>query len=303
MLRSPRILLVLSAAAILGLSNTVSAQPTYKLGVKPDLKPLATLKLDGNKLIRTEVADDPGFRIQYHFKKDGKTASQVEARSSDTMEVPQKEAGTYTVVLELFYPAYKGGTATKGEFKPISNVLTFKLEPGAKPEDPVKLTLLDDSASKTAPDPSKITTKPVLVIQCGKGDGKQQDELVTAGYGYKLIQGTSLSNWPQTAAKTHCWQDPKELTFEVTLPAGTPGTLRLFFVDGDEQKRRAIFTVQGKEVGRVSMVGRQGQLVDVPIATGDTKDGKIAVVLKNLNPTGSAVVSTIEFYPAAAEKK
>ena len=62
--------------------------------------------------------------------------------------MPQKEAGTYTVVLELFYPAYKGGTAQKGEFKPISNVLTYKVEAGGK------VTLVETPAPKPAPAPA-----------------------------------------------------------------------------------------------------------------------------------------------------
>lgn len=140
---SRRCVAILSVLALGLLAGVASAQPTYRLGVKPDLKPLATLKLEGNTIHRTEVDDDPGFRLQYHFKKDGKTVSQVAARAVETLEVPQKEAGTYTVVLELFYPGYKTGTVTKGEFKPISNVLTYKVEPGAKPEDPVKVTFVE----------------------------------------------------------------------------------------------------------------------------------------------------------------
>jgi len=135
--------MALAAVVSLGTSLPLTAQPTYKLGVKPDLKPLATLKLEGSTLKRTEVQDDPGFRLQYHFKKDGKTAVAVEARTGDTLAVPLKDAGTYTVVLELFYPAYKGGAAQKGEFKPVSHVLTLRVEPGAKPEDPAKITLIE----------------------------------------------------------------------------------------------------------------------------------------------------------------
>jgi hypothetical protein len=126
----------------LGFIPTAFAQPTYKLDVKEHLRPLAALTLKGNKLTRTAVKEDPGFRLQYHFKKEGKTAATVEARSHPTLAIPQKQAGTYTVVLELFYPAYKGGTAQKGEFKPVSNVLTFRVEPGAKPNDPVKVVLV-----------------------------------------------------------------------------------------------------------------------------------------------------------------
>jgi hypothetical protein len=137
---------ILSVVTLAGLVHLVLAQTAYKLGVKPDLKPLATLKIDGSKIVRTDVADDPGFRLQYHFKKDGKTVAQAEARANETLDVPQKEAGTYTVVLELFYPAYKNGTATKGGFKPISNVLTYKVEAGAAAESPVKVTVVEPPA-------------------------------------------------------------------------------------------------------------------------------------------------------------
>jgi hypothetical protein len=130
-----------AALALLGCcAAPAAAQPTYKLSVKPDLEPLATLQLDGDTIKRTDLKDDPGFRLQYHFKKDGKTSSIVEARSQAALAVPQKEAGTYSVALELFYPAYKGGTATKGEYKAVSNVLTYRVEAAG---DAVKVVLVE----------------------------------------------------------------------------------------------------------------------------------------------------------------
>src|SRR2546423_1290661 len=105
------------------------AQPTYKLDVKPDLKPLATLQLKAGKFTRSEVRDDPGFRLQYHFKKDGKTLALVEGRAQVEVSPPGPAltAGTYTVVPELFYPNYRAGTGPNGVSKPISNVLTYRL--------------------------------------------------------------------------------------------------------------------------------------------------------------------------------
>jgi hypothetical protein len=142
--------LLLACGAILLFAIPCAAQPTYKLDVKPNLKPLATLKLEGAKITRTALKDDPGFRLQYTFKKDGKALDTVEGRANESVEVPQKEAGTYTVVLELFYPAYKGGTAQKGEFKPVSNVLTYKVE------GPGKVTLVETPAAPPpAPAPPK----------------------------------------------------------------------------------------------------------------------------------------------------
>lgn len=77
-----------------GLAGFASAQPTYKLDVKANLKPSATLKLAGDQVSRSNVQDDPGFRLQYHFKQDGKTVAAIEARSSATVPIPRIMAGT-----------------------------------------------------------------------------------------------------------------------------------------------------------------------------------------------------------------
>jgi hypothetical protein len=123
------------------------AQPTYKLDVKPHLKPLASIKLTGGKISRTDLDDDPGFRLQYHIKQlDGKSVNTIEARSNPNVPVPNATAGNFTVVLELFYPAYKGGTSQKGEFKEVSNVVGYKVEGG-------KLTPIDLPPPKKEPDP------------------------------------------------------------------------------------------------------------------------------------------------------
>lgn len=135
--------LALLAACLLLTTGVARSQPTYKLDVRPDLKPQATLSLDGLSIKRTPVADDPGFRLQYHFKKDAKTVATPEARSAMKVDLPTKEPGTYTVVLELFHPAYKGGVAQKGEFKPVSNVLTFRIEPPAKPGEAVRVVAVE----------------------------------------------------------------------------------------------------------------------------------------------------------------
>jgi hypothetical protein len=118
------------------------AQPTYKLDVKPNLKPAATLQLDGPHVRRSMLQDDPGFRLQYHFRKDSKTVATLDARANPVADVPSKEAGTYSVVLELFYPDYKGGNQQKGGYQAVSNVLTYRLQPAAKPGEPARVTLV-----------------------------------------------------------------------------------------------------------------------------------------------------------------
>jgi hypothetical protein len=126
------IALPVALLAMLFLPQVVWTQPTYKLDVKADLKPIAALLLDGKQIVRTEVRDDPGFRLQFHVRQDGKTVATVEARSQTKIDVPKLDPGVYSVTLELFYPAYKGGTAQKGEFKAISNELTYRVETAEK---------------------------------------------------------------------------------------------------------------------------------------------------------------------------
>jgi hypothetical protein len=136
-------LIVPIAALILNHSlPIVTAQPTYKLDVKPHLKPLSTVKLEGNRVSRTELADDPGFRLQFHVKQsDGKSITTTDARLSQSIDLPVQAAGAFSIALELFYPAYKGGTSQKGEFKTVSNVLYYKVESG-------KAILVDPPAMK-----------------------------------------------------------------------------------------------------------------------------------------------------------
>src|SRR5262249_38012193 len=97
----------LSALAWLALAAPAFAQPTYKLDVKADLQPRAVLRLADRQVSRSALSDDPGFRLQYHFQKDGKTVATVEGRSKTAVDLPSVEPGVYTVALELFYPAYK----------------------------------------------------------------------------------------------------------------------------------------------------------------------------------------------------
>jgi hypothetical protein len=108
--------------------ESVNAQPTYKLDVKSHLRPLAALRLEGGRVVRSELLEDPGFRLQYVFKKDNKVVTVVEARAQPSVEIPTTEPGAYTVTLELFYPAYKGGTEQKGAFRPVSEPVAYVVQ-------------------------------------------------------------------------------------------------------------------------------------------------------------------------------
>jgi hypothetical protein len=76
------------------------------------------------------------------------------------------------------------------------------------------------------------------------------------------------------------------------------GTLRLFFVDGDNGGRKQKLLVQGKTVGEYANIPAAGQWVEVKLAAEDIKNNKIDVVVENQNKSSNAVVSTVEFRPA-----
>src|SRR5262245_31070663 len=122
--RIPFVVFVLLACA----SGRLAAQGTYKLEVKPALVPSATLSLDGDKVQRSALKEDPGFRLHYLFKKDGKPLTTLQARGAEKLDIPDKKPGTYSVVLELFYPSYKSGNKQKGEFRAASNELTYEVK-------------------------------------------------------------------------------------------------------------------------------------------------------------------------------
>jgi hypothetical protein len=222
------------------------------------------------------VRDDPGFRLQYRFFKDGKSIAELEARAQDRLEIPKKEPGVYAVVLEVFYPAYKGGNEQKGRFQAISPYLSYLVIAGTPPQT----KLLEPVTS--------------LVIFCGKDQGKGQDAKTSAGTSYKLLQGTVAEDWPK-ATKAHAWKDPKLVRFEITVPPETPGTLKLFFLDGDGSKRKQKITIQGRALPELEDFTGPGKMLDIHQTAQDTKPGKIEVSVENLLPTGNAVISQIEW--------
>jgi len=179
--------------------------------------------------------------------------------------------------------------------------LALLLQPAAKTEP------TPEAAPRVSPSPAPtlasvaepIRTLPAtLVIQCGKGKGKEQDQTKKRGYDYKLLQGEAFDGWDGNAAvKSHCWADAKEVRFEVTLPPGTPGVLRLWFVDGDKMKRKQRLIVQGTPRGDFDNFEFVGTRTDIKLSAADTNKGKIEVTIQNLNPAINAVISALEFAP------
>lgn len=122
--------LVIAAHASL-LPTRARAQATFPMKIKrvEELNPKATLKLEGRTVTRSDIARDPGYRIQWHVKKDGKTVAQVNARPDKSYAHADASAGKYTIVLELFFPEYKATSKdSKGLFKPISDEVSYAID-------------------------------------------------------------------------------------------------------------------------------------------------------------------------------
>jgi hypothetical protein len=128
--------------------------------------------------------------------------------------------------------------------------------------------------------------------------GKQQDQVKLSGFDYQLIQGELHDDWKPPAARSHRWSHPKEVVFELTMPPGTTGKLKLHFVDGGlagDVKQK--LTVAGNFIGEYEGFIGTGKHVEVPITAANTREGKLRVSIEAVSK--AACVSTVELlHPA-----
>ena len=64
--------------------------------------PRAEIRLEGRKVIRTEVTPDWGSRLQWEVRRDGKVIATPPARAEISYEHPDATPGTYEIVLQLW---------------------------------------------------------------------------------------------------------------------------------------------------------------------------------------------------------
>lgn len=135
-------------------------------------------------------------------------------------------------------------------------------------------------------------TGETVVLDCGKKDG--DIVFLKDGWDFALKRGFLYSGWPTEV--NHCWADNESLEFEIKCPKGAAGTLRLFILDGDNFQggRKESIAVAGRLLGQYENF-QKGQWVEAPIAAIDTAEGRIPVVIKNLQPKANAVVSLLRF--------
>lgn len=77
--------------------------------------PSATLRLEGRRVVRSEVTNDWGLRLQWEVRRDGQVVATPPARADLSYEHPDATPGTYEVVLQSWrYVDYRKNPA--GEF-------------------------------------------------------------------------------------------------------------------------------------------------------------------------------------------
>lgn len=167
----------------------------------------------------------------------------------------------------------------------------------------VVATFLRPATQRPSPPESRpvFATRPLqpgaslLTVQCGKGKGTQEVERAQNGYSYRRIQGDNFDAWPETALRTHCWFHDKQVQFEVTVPPGASGYLRLLCYDPDsEQRKQRVRIVQAGFSEEFEKFGGMGKVIELHLTAQQLQGGKIEVIIDNLGPV-NAVISTVEF--------
>ncbi|HLJ10324.1 MAG TPA: hypothetical protein VKU82_04010 [Planctomycetaceae bacterium] len=98
---------------------------------KYDGNPHAEIKLEGRRLIRTDVSNDWGLRLQWEIRRDGKVIATPAARAETSYELSETAPGTYEIVLQMWkYVDYKKNAEREfinSKFVDVSNKLTFTI--------------------------------------------------------------------------------------------------------------------------------------------------------------------------------
>jgi len=98
---------------------------------KFDGTPQAEIRLEGRKVIRTDLTGDWGSRLQWEIKRDGQVVATPNARLDAAYEHPDATPGSYEIVLQLWkYVNYKKdgkGEFTDSKFVEVSNKVMYTI--------------------------------------------------------------------------------------------------------------------------------------------------------------------------------
>ena len=93
--------------------------------------PHAEIKLEGRRVIRGEVANDWGLRLQWEVRRDGKVIATPAARAEPSYEHADSTPGTYEIVLQMWkYVDYRKNAEREfinSKFVEVSNKVTYTI--------------------------------------------------------------------------------------------------------------------------------------------------------------------------------
>jgi hypothetical protein len=98
---------------------------------KFDVVPQAEIRLEGQKVIRSDVANDWGLRLQWEVRRNGEVIATPPARAEDFYEHSDKTPGKYEIVLQTWkYVDYRknpNGEFLNSKFVDVSNKVTYTI--------------------------------------------------------------------------------------------------------------------------------------------------------------------------------
>jgi hypothetical protein len=96
---------------------------------KFDVAPSAEIRLEGRKVVRGDVANDWGLRLQWEVRRDGQVVATPPARAEVAYEHPDATPGSYEIVLQMWkyvdYKKDKDGNFTNSKFIDVSNRVAY----------------------------------------------------------------------------------------------------------------------------------------------------------------------------------
>ena len=91
--------------------------------------PQAVIRLEGRRVIRGDVTNDWGLRLQWEVRKNGQVVATPAARADASYEHPDTGPGRYEIVLQMWkYMDYRKnpqGEFINSRFIDVSNKVTY----------------------------------------------------------------------------------------------------------------------------------------------------------------------------------
>jgi hypothetical protein len=93
--------------------------------------PRVEIRLEGRRVIRGDVVNDWGSRLQWVVLRDGQAVATVNARLANSYEHPDKTPGIYEIVLQMWkyldYRKSKDGNYVNSKYLDVSNKVSYQI--------------------------------------------------------------------------------------------------------------------------------------------------------------------------------